>query len=84
MGFGIRDRRRASRDARGPSRSKAHDDIGPTSASVAARKDAEIEELRNAKRRLEIKIAGLESELEELKHENAALRQQLATPQLAA
>jgi hypothetical protein len=38
------------------------DDIGPASTSEMARKDAEIEELRNAKRRLEIKIAGLENE----------------------
>jgi hypothetical protein len=35
--------------------------------AAAARKDAEIEELRNAKRQLEIKIAGLESEVVELR-----------------
>ena len=72
----LRQRQRASREAQ-----KARDDIGPTSASELARKDAELEELRNAKRRLEIKVAGLESEVEELKHENAALRQQLAAAQ---
>src|SRR5262249_46758360 len=46
---------------------KPADDTGPASASENARKDAEIEELRNAKRQLEIKIAGLESEIEELR-----------------
>ena len=43
------------------------EDVGPASSGETARKDAEIEELRNAKRMLEIKIAGLESETEELK-----------------
>ena len=43
------------------------EDVGPTSSGETARKDAEIEELRNAKRMLEIKIAGLESETKELK-----------------
>jgi hypothetical protein len=46
---------------------KPPDDIGPASAGEIARKDAEIEELRNAKQRLEIKITGLESEITELK-----------------
>ena len=43
------------------------EDVGPASSGETARKDAEIGELRNAKRMLEIKIAGLESETEELK-----------------
>jgi hypothetical protein len=43
------------------------DDIAPTSAGELARRDAELEELRAAKRQLEIKIAGLESEVEELR-----------------
>ena len=80
----LRDRRRASRDAQRSSHFKVHDDIGPTSAGEVARKDAELDELRNAKRRLEIRVAGLESEVEELKHENAALRQQLAAAQRPA
>jgi hypothetical protein len=42
------------------------EDVGPASNGETARKDAEIEELRNAKRMLEIKIAGLEREIEEL------------------
>src|SRR5262249_40633779 len=41
------------------------DDIGPASAGSLALKDAEIEELRNAKRMLEVKVAGLESEVNE-------------------
>jgi hypothetical protein len=47
--------------------SKAGTDVGPSSTGEIARKDAEIEELRNAKRMLEIKIAGLEREIKELK-----------------
>jgi DNA-binding Lrp family transcriptional regulator len=43
------------------------DDIGSTSAGDLARKDAEIAELSNANRRLNIKIIGLESEIEEIK-----------------
>jgi len=77
----LRQRQRASRDAQNPSYPKMRDDIGPASAGEVARKDIEIEELRSAKRRLEIKVAGLESEIEELKHENAALRQRLAVAQ---
>jgi ParB family chromosome partitioning protein len=50
---------------------KPRGDIGPTSAGEAARKDAEIAELRNAKRRLEIENIGLRSEIEELKAELA-------------
>jgi hypothetical protein len=46
------------------------EDIGPDSTTEIARKDAEIAELRNAKRMLEIKIAGLESEIEELRAEH--------------
>jgi predicted RNase H-like nuclease (RuvC/YqgF family) len=72
--------RSALRNAQNPSRPvpQAHtNDVGPTSASEIARKDAEIDELRNTKRRLEIKVVGLESELEELKRENTELRQQL-------
>jgi ClpX C4-type zinc finger len=43
------------------------DDIGPASSSEIARKDAELEELRDAKRRLEIENVGLRSEIEEAK-----------------
>jgi hypothetical protein len=44
-------------------------DIGPTCTQELARKDAEIEKLRNAKHRLEIENTGLRSEIEELKTE---------------
>jgi hypothetical protein len=54
-----------------PTRTKSkHDaanDIGATSAFEIEWRDARIEELENAKRRLEIKITGLESEIEELR-----------------
>jgi hypothetical protein len=76
-----------SRDGQGslhPDPQARADDIGPTSTSKVARKDAELDELRNAKRRLEIRVAGLESEIEDLKHENAELRQQLAATQRRA
>jgi hypothetical protein len=46
---------------------KPRDDIGAASTGELARKDAEIEQLRNDKRLLEIKVAGLESEIEELR-----------------
>jgi len=46
---------------------KACDDIGPASVGELARKDAEIEQLRNDKRQLEIKIAVLQSEIDELR-----------------
>jgi len=46
---------------------KPRDDIGPASAGEIARRDAEIEELRNAKRHLETKITELESEIEDLR-----------------
>src|SRR5262249_6866098 len=55
----------------------AREDIGATSAGEIARKDAEIEELRNAKRRHEIENTGLRSEIEDLRRENAALRESL-------
>jgi len=44
------------------------DDIGATSAGEIARKDAELEDLRNAKRQLEINVAELESEIQETHH----------------
>ena len=43
------------------------DDVGPTSGAEIARRDAAIEELHNAKRRLEIENEGLRSEIVELK-----------------
>jgi ribosomal protein S14 len=49
--------------------SKARDAIVDEDERRDARKDAEIEELRNAKRRLEIENTGLRSEIEELKTE---------------
>ena len=55
----------------------ARNDIGSASTGEAARKDAEIEELRDAKRRLEIENTGLRSEVEELRTANAALRKSL-------
>jgi hypothetical protein len=52
---------------------KPRDDIAPASTGEIVRKDAEIEELRNAKRRLEIENTGLRSEVEELRNANAGL-----------
>lgn len=43
------------------------DEIGPASASENALKDVELEDLRNAKRRLEIENIGLRAEIEDLK-----------------
>jgi hypothetical protein len=43
------------------------DDVGATSSSELARKDAQLEDLQNAKRRLEIENIGLRSEVEDLK-----------------
>ena len=62
-------RRKTAKPKAAPSedKPKARDDIGPASTGEVARKDVEIEELRNAKRQLEIKITGLESEIEELR-----------------
>jgi hypothetical protein len=48
-------------------------DIGPNSTTEIERQAVEIEELRNAKRRLQIKIEGLESEVEERKAEKSSL-----------
>jgi len=63
-----RDSKGRKQRARKPSKAeKKRNDIGATSTSEIARKDAEIKELRNAKRQLEIKITGLESEIEELR-----------------
>src|SRR5262245_6257938 len=56
---------------------KPRDDIGPASAGEIARKDAELEDLRAAKRRLEIENTGLCSEVEDLRSENAKLRESL-------
>jgi hypothetical protein len=49
------------------------EDIGSASNGEIALKDAEIQELRSAKRQLEIKIVGLESEIEELKTASKSL-----------
>jgi hypothetical protein len=57
----------AEKEQREGATAPAHDDIGPASTSGIDRKDAEIEELRNAKRRLEIEAEGLRSEIEEAK-----------------
>jgi hypothetical protein len=43
------------------------EDIGATSSDELARKDAEISDLRNAKRRLEVENEGLRSEVQELR-----------------
>jgi len=43
------------------------DDIGPTSTFEIERRDARIEEIEYAKRQLEIRITGLEREIEELR-----------------
>src|SRR5262249_11170972 len=56
---------------------KPRDDIGATSAGEIALKDAEIEDLRNGKRHLEIENTGLRSEIEDLRRENAGLRESL-------
>jgi hypothetical protein len=53
------------------------DDIGATSAGEVERLEARIRELEHQKRCLELKIVGLESENDELKTENAALRAKL-------
>jgi hypothetical protein len=50
----------------------ARDDVGPDSASEAERLRICVENLQAEKRRLEIKIAGLESEVEELRERLAA------------
>ena len=55
------------------------DDIGPASTSEAERLRVRVEELQAQVRQRDFKIIGLESEMEELKRENAVLRQQLAT-----
>jgi hypothetical protein len=55
-----------NRPSMGQPEPPAREDLGATSAGEIARKDAEIDDLRNAKRQLEIKVAGLESEVEEL------------------
>jgi ParB-like chromosome segregation protein Spo0J len=57
----------AAKPAAATSTKTACVDIGPASTGEMARKDAEIEALRSAKRQLEIKIAELESEIEELR-----------------
>jgi hypothetical protein len=53
------------------------DDIGATSAGEVERLEARIRELENQKRCLELKMTGLQSENDELKTENAALRAKL-------
>jgi len=70
------------------------DDINPASTGEIARKDAEIEELRNAKRQLEISISEVQTAIEKwketvetqrgiiarLENENASLRAGVAAP----
>jgi hypothetical protein len=50
----------------GRSEPPPRDDVGPTSSGELARKDAEIAELRNAKRQFELQIEGLRSEVREV------------------
>jgi hypothetical protein len=45
----------------------ARRDIGPASAGELARQDAELGELRSARRRIELENVGLRSEVEELR-----------------
>jgi hypothetical protein len=67
-------------ETRGPSAeaSKTRDDIGPASSGEAERLRIRVDELQAEKRHLEIKVAGLESENEELKAERDRLHQSLA------
>jgi hypothetical protein len=69
------------RALRGQPEPPAREDVGATSTGEIARKDTVIEEFRAEKRRLEIRIAGLEGEIADLKVENAALRAQLEATQ---
>jgi hypothetical protein len=54
-----------------PPRKDMRDDVGESSTAEAARLQARIEELQAEKRRLEIKLKGYESEIEELRAERA-------------
>jgi ParB-like nuclease family protein len=53
------------------------DDVGPDSASEAARLRSCVEALQADKRRLEMKVEALEREVEDLRRENAGLRESL-------
>jgi hypothetical protein len=57
----------ANKPKNAPADSKARDDIGPASAGEAERLRVRVEELQADKRRLEMKVAGLESKVEEAK-----------------
>jgi predicted RNase H-like nuclease (RuvC/YqgF family) len=52
-------------------------DVGPDSPGEIARKLARLEELEPVARRLEIENVGLHSEVEDLRSENAGLREAL-------
>ena len=54
--------------------STARDDVGADSASERARLQMRVQELEHQKRLLEIRCAGLESEVDDLKAERACLR----------
>src|SRR5262249_18400285 len=70
---------RADKEEQRKSADKRQQLPGPDSPAEIERKDAEIEELRSIKRRFEIKIAGLESEIEELKAARPSLIKALET-----
>jgi hypothetical protein len=61
-----------------------HDDIGPTSAGEVARLEAQVNELQAELRQREIKLTGLESEIEELKAALQAPRPDLITTEALA
>jgi hypothetical protein len=55
-----------------PANTVANNDVGTNSVGEVERLTARIQELEDEKHRLELKVAGFESEIEELKTENAA------------
>jgi len=55
-------------------RKHRRDDVGADSRDERARLQMRVQELEHDKRRLEIRCAGLESEIDDLKAERACLR----------